>query len=97
MMRDRLIPWLLAVVIAAAVLLGGLLLARDAQGVQPDAYTDLLAEWEALNRRAEWHLERAVWHLDEFDALIAEMARVGYRIRRHDDTTVPHLDLGGGP
>ena len=68
-----------------------------AQAGQPDARAEMVAEWRSLDRRAERHLEMAIYHLDEFDRLVAEMARVGYRIRRHDDATPPVIDLGDGP
>ena len=83
--------------VIAAVTLALAACAAPARGGQLAPVQVLEAEWEALNRRADWHLEMAVWHLDELDAVTAEMARVGYRIRRHDDTTPPVLDLGAGP
>ena len=68
-----------------------------AQAGQPDARAEMVAEWRRLDRLEEWHLDRAIHHLDEHDRVRAEKARVGYRIRRHDDTTPPVIDLGAGP
>ena len=106
MVRDRLLPWLLVVVLVAAILLGGLLLAQDARpdfipGVIPAGIRD--PEAALLDRHAEIGseiavlLDRVQTDLDEIDRLHAERATINYRLRRLRDTGDPVLDLGAGP